>query len=72
MKKNTKTYKLYDLPEYANTKLYFGDTVIIFDHLDGLYSYCWYDGDKSKITHVIATTTFIKHKDGFKYVDEGR
>lgn len=67
--------KLYELPEYQNIKLYFDDEienkkdiVVIFDHLDGLYSYCWLEEDKSKIIHINATTTFKKYKDGYKYI----
>ena len=63
--------KLYELPEYQNVKLYFNDVVVIFDHLDGLYSYCWLAGDKDKIIHIKITTLFKKYKDGYKYIDEG-
>ena len=67
--------KLYELPENQNVKLYFDDKienkkdiVVIFDHIDGFYSYCWLEEDKSKIIHIKATTTFKKYKDGYKYV----
>lgn len=67
--------KLYELPEYQNIKLYFddlvenkNDIVVIFDHLDGLYSYCWLEEDKNEIIHIKATETFKKYKDGYKYV----
>ena len=70
-----KTKYLYELPENQNTKLYFDDEienkkdiVVIFDHLDGLYSYCWLEEDKSKIIHIKATTEFKKYKDGYKYI----
>ena len=67
--------KLYELPENQNIKLYFDDNienikdiVVIFGHLDGLYSYCWLEEDKNKIIHIKATTEFKKYKDGYKYV----
>lgn len=62
--------RLYELPEHQNIRLYIGDTTVIFDHLDGLYSYCWIDGDKSKVVHINACTLFKKHKDGYRYVGD--
>lgn len=62
--------KLYELPENKNVKLYFEDNVVIFGHLDGLYSYCWLEKDKNKIIHINACATFKKYKDGYKYVDK--
>lgn len=69
--------KLYEMPERQNIKLYFDDNienkkdiVVIFDHIDGFYSYCWLEEDKSKIIHIKATTKFKKYKDGYKYVEE--
>ena len=61
-------FKLYELPK--NTKLYIEDKIIIFDHIDGFYSYCWLEEDKSKIVHIKATTQFKKYKDGYKIVNE--
>lgn len=61
--------KLYELSEYKNIKLYIGNEVVIFDHIDGFYSYCWLEKDKSKIVHIKATTLFKKYKDGYKYVE---
>ena len=62
--------KLYELPEYVNTKLYIDGKVIIFDHIDGAYSYCWFEEDKTKICHVCAWAEFKKYKDGWKLVEE--
>lgn len=67
--------KLYELPERQNTKLYFEDEnkkeiVVIFDHIDGYYSYCWLEKDKSKLVHIKATTLFEEYKDGYKFVGE--
>ena len=68
--------RLYELPEYKNVKLYFDDEVdnvkdivVIFDHLDGLYSYCWLEQDKTKIVHIKVTSLFKEYKDGYKYVE---
>lgn len=68
--------KLYELPEYQNIKLYFddlienkNDIVAIFDHLDGLYSYCWLE-DELTIVHIKATTQFEPYKDGYKYIGD--
>ena len=62
--------KLYEIPEHQNIKLYFDDTIVIFDHIDGFYSYCWLEEDKNKIVHIKATTLFEEYKDGYKYVKE--
>ena len=47
--------RLYEIPEYKGIKLYFDDEienkkdiVVIFDHLDGFYSYCWLEEDRNK------------------------
>ena len=62
--------KLYELPEHKNIKLYFDDQVVIFDHIDGMYSYCWLEEDRSKIVHIKAWTLFEEYKDGYKYCGE--
>ena len=59
---------LYQIPQYQNVKLYIEDKVIIFDHIDGFYSYCWLEEDKNKIVHIKATTKFKRYKDGYKIV----
>lgn len=61
--------RLYELPENQNIKLYFDETVVIFGHLDGLYSYCWLEENKEAIVHINANTLFKKYKDGYKYVE---
>ena len=58
--------KLYQLPQKENLKLYIDNTIVIFDHIDGYYSYCWLEEDRSKIVHIKATTEFRKYKDGYK------
>lgn len=63
---------LYEIPENKNVKLYFDDDVVIFGHLDGMYSYCWLEEDNNKIVHIAATAMFEKYKDGYKYVEMER
>lgn len=65
-----KKYKLYELPEYKDTKLYIDDKVIIFDHIDGLYSYCYLLEDRDKIIHINACTEFVQYKEGYKLFDK--
>lgn len=66
--------RLYELPEKQNVKLYFDDEikdiVVIFDHIDGFYSYCWLEEDRNQLIHLKATTLFKKYKDGYKYIGE--
>ena len=62
--------RLYELPEHQGVKLYIEDKVIVFDHLDGLYSYCYLEEDKEKAVHINACTLFEKYKDGYKYVGD--
>lgn len=63
--------RLYELPEHQGVKLYIEDKVIVFDHLDGLYSYCYLEEDKEKVVHINACTLFEKYKDGYRYVSDG-
>ena len=58
--------KLYELPEHQNIKLYYQNRIIIFDHIDGLYSYCWLESNITKIIHILATTQLRKFRDGYK------
>ena len=62
--------KLYELPRNQNIKLYINNKVIIFDHIDGFYSYCWLEEDRNKLVHIKATTSLRKYKDGYKIVEE--
>lgn len=61
--------RLYEIPENKGIKLYIEDKVIIFGHLDGLYSYCWLEEDKTKLVHINITTLFEEYKDGYRMVD---
>lgn len=62
--------KLYEIPEHQNIKLYFDEDIVIFDHIDGFYSYCWLENDKNKLVHIKATAEFEEYKDGYKYIKE--
>ena len=62
--------KLYDLPAHQNIKLYYDKLIIIFDHIDGLYSYCWLENDPTKIVHIKNTIPVKKWKDGYLLVIE--
>lgn len=81
--------KLYELPQrteegvkiYADEPITVGDkeykdAVIIFHHLDGMYSYCTLvdkegdailhkDGSRA-VMHLQAATPLLKHEDGYK------
>jgi hypothetical protein len=68
--KEGKMKRLYEIEEYKGVKLYIDGEVIIYDHIDGLYSYCWLEEDREKIVHIKATALFKRYKDGYKYVEE--
>lgn len=67
---------LYNLPKgskiYARTARrvngmdQYKDSVIIFDHIDGMYSYCYLQDEPAKLVHLKAWTPLIKFKDGYK------
>jgi hypothetical protein len=60
--------KLYDIPE--KSKIYCevsdGSKYIIFDHPDGMYSYCV--TEKGEIIHLSMVTPLKKYKDGYKII----
>lgn len=60
--------RLYELPAHQNIKIYIDDKIIIFDHIDGFYSYCWLEEDEKKLVHIKATTLLEEYKDGYKIV----
>lgn len=48
---------------------------IVFDHLDGMYSYCYLQRDHDKVIHLYRFTPLVKYKDGYKIAketDDGR
>lgn len=61
--------KLYELPEKQNIKIYIDNQIVIFDHIDGFYSYCWLEEDKTKIVHLNACIELVEYKDGYKLKD---
>lgn len=69
--------KLYDLPMRQGVKIYNlspdhdKDGVVIFSHIDGMYSYCWVEGDKDKVIHLSAVMPVKKYKDGYE-LDEAK
>lgn len=67
--------KLYELPRDKGVKIYGfkdkedKDLVIIFGHLDGMYSYCWIEGDTKAVVHLNASTPLEEYKDGYKVTE---
>ena len=70
--------KLYELPRDTGAKIYGlepdgdKDGVVIFGHLDGMYSYCWvmdkdapYD-QTDELVHLNASLELEPYKDGYK------
>lgn len=71
--------KLYDLQKGAKIyeqmladigKVFFKsdkeNDPIIFDHLDGAYSYCYLESDPKMVVHLSASTPLEPYKDGWK------
>ena len=48
--------KLYEVPRNTWVKIKYDDEEILFDHIDGAYSYCLLHGDKDLIIHLHAST----------------
>ena len=61
--------RLYEIPR--KSRLYGlspngdPDGVVIFDHIDGMYSYCYVEKDLGKIVHLYCGTELIEHLDGY-------
>ena len=59
--------KLYEIPR--NSKIYEevsdGSKYFIFDHLDGMYSYCV--SEKGGVCQLGASQELIEYKDGYKF-----
>lgn len=60
--------KLYDIKK--GSKIYVEDVVVIFDHLDGMYSYCYDQKDKTKLLHLAGYTPLEVYKDGYKIEEQ--
>ena len=58
--------KLYEIPKQS--KIYEevsdGSEYFVFDHLDGMYSYCV--SEKGEVVHLGASTELVEHEDGYK------
>jgi hypothetical protein len=57
---SVKTKELYRIPR--NTYIRVGESVLLFDHLDGMYSFCT---DKDGNVHHIAAWAEVEIVDGF-------
>ena len=64
--------KLYELPQRQSIPIYGfrdsedkEDVTVIFDHIDGMYSYCWVKGARKEIVHLNASTELKAYKDGY-------
>lgn len=42
------------------------DDPVIFDHLDGAYSYCYLQSDPKIVVHISAAAPLVRYKDGYK------
>lgn len=66
-KKKTKQLRLYDIP--FKSKIYEkcsdGSSYFIFDHPDGMYSYCV--TEKGGIVHLGMAAPLKKYKNGYKF-----
>jgi len=43
---------------------------VIFDHIDGAYSFCYLQSDKNMVVHISANAPMEKYKDGWKIADK--
>ena len=57
--------KLYDIPRHSriNVQVSDGSSYVIFDHIDGMYSYC--KTEKGGLLHLAAGTPLVQ--DGMHY-----
>lgn len=46
------------------------DVVVIFDHLDGMYSYCYNQADQSQLLHLSGSTPLENYRDGYRIHQE--
>jgi len=59
--------KLYEIPNKSKIyeKVSDGSKYFIYDHLDGMYSYCI--SEKGGICHLGISTELVEYKDGYKF-----
>lgn len=63
--------KIYGLQAFVGGSRIARDAVIIFDHVDGMYSYCTIEGaPEAGPVHLNATTPLEAFKDGYKVAEE--
>lgn len=58
--------KLYDIPRRSKilVDVSDGSSFVIFDHIDGMYSYC--ETEKGGILHLKATTPLVQYREAYK------
>lgn len=69
-----KIKRLFEIPN--KSKIYLvdgieasdGSSFLIYDHPDGMYSYCV--TEKSNVVHLALSTPVTKYKDGYKIINE--
>lgn len=59
---NTEPKRLYELPRDAGIKIHYGDLLVEFKHLDGMYSYCTIleGASKGKPFHLSVNTPLVE------------
>lgn len=73
--------QIYELPRHRGIKIYgyavLGEeetdergNVLIFNHVDGMFSHCHVEGKPEKVVHLSATTPLVKYKDGYRLEEE--
>ncbi len=58
--------ELHEIPQGSKIRIKANKKVqiIIFDHLDGMYSYCYLESDPKKTCHLSRFTPLVLAKDG--------
>lgn len=72
----TKGDKIYEQLSSNVGKVFFESNAeedpIIFDHLDGMYSYCYLQSNPKMVVHISASAPLVPYKDGYKLESEDR
>lgn len=60
---------LHDIPKGSKIvcEVSDGSTFVVFDHLDGMYSYC--ETEKGGVLHLSGATPLVKEDDHYKIAD---